>query len=183
MKKKKTNEIKKIVIKRNTSKAPFYLVTLDEKPISIDGYEYDSSGSPNFCKLSLAEVEEIEILGVFHLIPMPERLELIKWAYKTLKKDGMVRIESPHWSHSKAYMDPGVCWPPLTADFFFLTKEDHRKQLAPHVPLDVDFDYSVSGAYDKNDAYVALRNVETKGVFMHRNINTTTDIIAVLKKR
>ena len=114
---------------------------------------------------------------------MTHRLGLIEWAYKVLKKDGMVRIESPHWSHSKAYMDPGVCWPPLTADFFFLTKEEHRKQLAPHVHLDVDFDYSVSGAYGKDDAYVALRNAETKGVFMHRNINTTTDIIAVLKKR
>ena len=37
--------------------------------------------------------------------------------------------------------------------------------------------------HDPNDAWVAFRNMETKGVLMSRNINTTTDMIATITKR
>jgi len=130
-----------------------------------------------------SDVGEIEVLGLFHLLTMDQRVELVKTCYNILKKDGICRVVAPHWSSSKAYMDPGIQWPPVAAEFFFLTKAEHRKQLAPHVDFgDVDFFYSISGNYDTNDAFVAMRNDETKSTFMHRNINCTTDIVVNLHK-
>lgn len=164
----------KITVKRNSKNTPFYL-------IDIDGKEKSGNTLP---ALKAGSIDEIDILGIFHLIDAKTRCDIIVWAYKTLKKGGVCRIISPHWSHSKAYADPGVVWPPVTAEFFFLTNKGVREAAAPHVDtLPVDFDYNVAGAYDPNDAWIAGRNDETKQVFMHRNINVTTEIIATLTKK
>ena len=176
MKKKKEELVNKITITRNKIRQPFYSILVDGKEIfTQDPLHHGFADSK--------EVSEIEFLGIFHLIDIESRMQFIEWAYNALKKGGTCRIVAPHWSHSKAYMDPGVIWPPVTAEFFYLCRGDVRKQMAPHVEFPVDFDYTVAGSYDSNDAYVAMRNDETKSVFMHRNINTTTDIIVTLIKR
>jgi hypothetical protein len=168
-------KIEKISISRNTNPAPFLIVEIDGTKKELDIKDLPK----------LTEVESIEVVGVFHLVDAAKRCELIKWLYRSLVKDGKAVIVGPHWSHGKAYMDPGVVWPPLTAEFFFLTDKDHRTKMAPHVKeLDgVDFRFIINGAWDPNDTYVAARNQETKMVFMHRNINTTTDILVTLTKK
>jgi hypothetical protein len=112
-----------------------------------------------------------------------ERIPFFNELYRVMKVGAKATIVCPNWSHERAYGDPTHKWPPISTWTFFYINKGWRDVNAPHVGYTCDFDHAVSGSHDPNDNYVAYRNLETKYVIMYRNVNTTTDIIAVLTKR
>src|SRR5271157_5671133 len=120
----------KRVIKRNPKPTPLLLVGNDSNSTTL---ELNVDSLPE-----VRNLDEIEVVGVFHLLTMSERCSLICWAYGALRgrisngdhqrAGGMLRIASPHWSHGLAYADPTVQWPPLTMEFFLCSNEAFRKQ-------------------------------------------------------
>ena len=69
------------------------------------------------------QVDKIHIHGVFHLLNAEKRIELLEWAYKSLIPNGQLIINVPAWYHGRSYFDPGVQWPPISAEFFMLTNK------------------------------------------------------------
>jgi hypothetical protein len=176
----------KMVIKRNPKPSPMLLIGTDSDSSTL---EVNVDGLP-----AAKDLDEIEVVGVFHLLTMAERCALICWAYKSLRdsvskgdlprKGGILRLASPHWSHGLAYADPTVQWPPLTMEFFLCSNEAFRKQNAPYLEqLPVDFDVGWAGSYDNQDPWISMHADEVKSERMQHNINATREIIATMTKR
>lgn len=176
----------KMVIKRNPRATPMLLIGTDSDSTTL---EVNVDGLP-----AARDLDEIEVVGVFHLLTMAERCSLIRWAHGALRdsvsagefqrKGGILRVASPHWSHGLAYADPTVQWPPLTMEFFLCSNEAFRKQNAPYLEqLPVDFDVGWAGSYDNQDAWISMHADEVKSERMQHNINATREIIATMTKR
>lgn len=122
-----------------------------------------------------------------------ERIHFFNELYRVLKPGAQARIITPHWSHERAYGDPTHQWPPVCSWTYFYLDKNWREVNAPHCGYTCDFMLSpreagdpvtvLSGIHDPNDAWVAFRTLEVKQVFMARNINTTTDMVATLTKK
>jgi hypothetical protein len=182
----KANRLTKMMIKRNPKPSPMLLIGTDSDSSTL---EVNVDGLP-----AAKDLDEIEVVGVFHLLTMAQRCSLICWAYGALRKrvsngdhqqaGGVLRIASPHWSHGLAYADPTVQWPPLTMEFFLCSNEAFRKQNAPYLEsLPVDFDVGWAGSYDNQDVWISMHADEVKSERMQHNINATREIIATLTKR
>lgn len=128
-------------------------------------------------------VDEIHSSHFVEHLTNKERILFFNECYRILKPKGKMEIITPHWSHERAYGDPTHQWPPVTSWMYFYLNADWRKVNAPHVGYTCDFDYNLIGTHDPNDVWVAMRNQETKGILMTRNINTVTDLIAHLTKK
>jgi len=112
-----------------------------------------------------------------------DRVLFMNEAWRVLQDKAKFTIVCPHWSHERAYGDPTHKWPPVNSWTFYYMNKGWRDVNAPHCGYTCDFDFGVAGSFDPNDSYVANRNIETKMIFMSRNINVTTDIIATLNKK
>lgn len=129
-------------------------------------------------------VDEVICVNFIHRLTNDGRVHFFNELFRVLKEGKQARVVTPHWSHEKAYGDLDVQWPPVTAFTYFHTTKQWREMNAPHVTkLKCDFDWVLAGSHDANDEWVTFRSQEVKQVFMHRNINTTTDLIATLTKR
>lgn len=120
------------------------------------------------------------------------RVRFFNELYRVLKPKATARIITPHWSNNRAYGDFDHKWPPVADFMYYYLMKEWRKQNAPHndaetlkngFGLSCDFDWGLSGTFDPNDAWVSMRNQETKGIHMGRNINCTVDLIAILTKK
>lgn len=129
------------------------------------------------------EVDEVHCSHFLEHLTGVERVHFFNELYRVLKPGGQARIITPHWSHERAYGDPTHQWPPVCSWTYFYLDAGWRDINAPHVGYTCDFGYVLAGTYDPNDAYVAFRTAEVKQVFMSRNINTVTDLIATLTKK
>jgi SAM-dependent methyltransferase len=127
-------------------------------------------------------VDEIHCSHFLEHLTGKERIDFFNKIYTILKPKGKVTIITPHWSHERAYGDPTHQWPPVTGWLYLYLIRDWRANNAPHVGYTCNFTHNLIGTHDPNDAWVSLRNLETKGVLMTRNINTTTDLVAHLVK-
>jgi hypothetical protein len=130
-------------------------------------------------------LERVDLTNL-HLLNAAGRVMVITIAHRKLKQGGQLGIVGPHWSHGRAYADPRAEWPPLAGEFFVLAHKQTREQFAPGLEKlwgDVDFDYTIGGAFEPSDAYVAARNDETRSTLMTRNVNTTTELHVTLTKR
>lgn len=111
-----------------------------------------------------------------------ERIKFFNNLYRILKPKGSATIITPHWSHERAYGDPTHKFPPVCTWTYFYLMKGWRDVNAPHSGYTCNFDASLQGVHDPNDAWVAMRNMETKAILMQRNINTTTDLVATITK-
>lgn len=127
-------------------------------------------------------VDEVNSSHFVEHLTGAERIHFFNELYRVLKLGGQARIITPHWSHERAYGDPTHQWPPICSWTFFYLHKGWRDVNAPHVGYTCNFGHVISGSWDPNDAWINFRNNETKAVLMSRNINTTTDLIAVLTK-
>lgn len=130
-----------------------------------------------------ASVDEVHCSHFLEHLTGQERVHFFNELYRVLKPGAQARIITPHWSHERAYGDPTHQWPPVCSWTYFYLDKGWCEVNAPHAGYACDFTYVLVGTHDPNDAWVAFRNMETKGVLMSRNINTTTDMIATLTKR
>lgn len=128
-------------------------------------------------------VDEVHCSHFLEHLTGAERIHFFNELMRVLKPGAPARIITPHWSHERAYGDPTHQWPPICSWTYFYLQKAWRDVNAPHAGYTCDFDYVLAGTHDPNDAWVAFRNMETKGVLMSRNINVTTDLIANLTKR
>jgi SAM-dependent methyltransferase len=132
-------------------------------------------------------VDEVHSSHFVEHLDAKERVHFFNELYRVLKPGASARIVTPHWSHERALGDPSHKWPPVCGWTYFYLEKSWRESNAPHVSgpgwYECDFSYTLAGSHDPNDAYVAFRNLETKMVMMQRNINTTTDLIAVITKK
>lgn len=112
-----------------------------------------------------------------------ERIVFFNELYRILVPGAQARIITPHWSHERAYGDPTHQWPPITGMTYVYLMREWREQNAPHVGYTCNFEVVMTGFHDPNDHWVANRTMETKTVLMSRNINCTTDLVAVLTKK
>ena len=129
-------------------------------------------------------VDEVVSINFIHKLDNAGRIHFFNELYRVLKEGKQARVVTPHWSHERAYADPDVQWPPVTAFNYFYTSKQWRDTNAPHLAskFKCDFEWVLAGSHDQNDEWVAFRTQEVKQVYMHRNINTTTDLIATLTK-
>jgi hypothetical protein len=128
------------------------------------------------------ECDSIKINGVFHLISAEQRIELLEWAFRSLIPSGKLVIQVPSWYHGRSYSDPGVQWPPLSAEFFLLSNKGFREANMPHVYINCNFEVNASFAFDSSDVYVSMRNQETQATLLSRNVNTCTEYFITLTK-
>lgn len=128
-------------------------------------------------------VDSIECSHFLEHLDGAERIKFFNELNRVLKKGGTARIVTPHWSHERAYGDPTHKFPPVCSWTYFYLNNDWRKANAPHAGYTCDFDFTLAGIHDPNDAWVAYRNQETKAILMSRNINTVTDLLANLTKK
>lgn len=130
-------------------------------------------------------VDSVICGGFIHRLTAEGRIHFFNELYRVLKPGKQARITTPHWSHERAYAEPDVQWPPVTAFTYFYTAKQWREANSPQFAgkFKCDFDWVLAGSHDQNDEWVAFRTQEVKQVYMHRNINTTTELIATLTKR
>lgn len=127
--------------------------------------------------------DQIKIYGIFHLVDVAKRIDLLDWAYKTLKPGGQLVIQVPCWYNGRAYADPYVVWPPLSWEFFTFANKQVREANIPYLEMECNFNMAPPAfGYDQNDTYVALRNDETKATLLSRNVNTATEIFITFHK-
>lgn len=112
-----------------------------------------------------------------------ERVSFFNELYRVMEVGAEARIITPHWSHERAYGDPTHQWPPITSMMYFYLIKEWRDLNASYVGYNCDFGVVMTGYHDQNDTWISYRNQETKSVLMTRNINTTTDLVAVLTKK
>jgi SAM-dependent methyltransferase len=129
------------------------------------------------------EVDEIHCSHFLEHLTGQERIHFFNELYRVLKPGGQARIITPHWSHERAYGDPTHQWPPVCSWTYFYLDAPWREINAPHTGYKCDFSYVLAGTYDPNDEWVAFRTAEVKQIYMSRNINTVTDLIANLTKK
>jgi predicted SAM-dependent methyltransferase len=129
------------------------------------------------------EVDEVHCSHFLEHLTGAERIHFFNELYRVLKPGGQARIITPHWSHERAYGDPTHQWPPVCSWTYFYLDAPWREVNAPHTGYNCDFTYVLAGTHDPNDEWVAFRTMEVKQVYMSRNINTTTDLIATLTKK
>lgn len=128
-------------------------------------------------------IDLIRILGVLHLVSAEKRIEILEWAYKSLGPTGQLLLQVPAWYHGRSYCDPGVVWPPISAEFFMLMNKEFRTANMPHVVMECDFHVNAAFSYDGNDVFVAFRNAETQATLLARNVNTCTDFVLTCTKK
>ncbi len=138
---------------------------------------------PDVYQLAPDSVDEVHCSHFLEHLTGKQRVSFFNELYRVLKPGAQARIITPHWSHERAYGDPTHQWPPVCSWTYFYLDKGWCEVNAPHAGYACDFTYVLVGTHDPNDAWVAFRNMETKGVLMSRNINTTTDMIATLTKR
>jgi SAM-dependent methyltransferase len=130
-------------------------------------------------------VDEVICANFLHRLTAEQRIHFFNELHRVLKPGKQARITTPHWSHERAYAEPDVQWPPVNAFTYFYTSKNWREANAPKwiAQFKCDFDWVLAGTHDQNDEWVAFRTQEVKQVYMHRNINTTTELIATLTKK
>lgn len=129
-------------------------------------------------------VDEVICHGFLHKLTQEGRTHFFNELHRVLKPGKQARVVTPHWSHERAYGDPDVQWPSVTAFTYFYTSAEWRKNNDPRPSkLKCDFDWVIAGSHDPNDEWVAFRSQEVKQTYMHRNINTTTELIVTMTKR
>lgn len=130
-------------------------------------------------------VDEVVCGNFLHRLTAEQRIHFFNELHRVLKPGKQARITTPHWSHEKAYGALDAQWPPVTAFTYFYTSKQWREANAPQFEkaFKCDFEWVLAGSHDANDEWVAFRTQEVKQVYMHRNINTTTDLIATLTKK
>lgn len=112
-----------------------------------------------------------------------ERVAFFNEVCRVLKVGAQCRVIVPNWSHERAYGDPTHKFPPMCSFSFLYLNKAWRDVNAPHSGYTCDFDATVVGTFDPNDAWIAYRTNEVKAQFMQRNVNTCMDIIATLTKK
>lgn len=134
-------------------------------------------------KIADNSVEEVICTNFLQKLNNEGRIHFFNELYRVLKEGKQARIITIHWSHERAYADLEAQWPPVTAFTYFYTSKQWRETNAPHLTqFKCNFDWVLAGSHDQNDDWVAFRNQDVKQVLMHRNINTTTDLIATMTK-
>jgi hypothetical protein len=111
-----------------------------------------------------------------------ERVHFFNELYRVLKPGAQARIITPHWSHERAYGDPTHQWPPVCSWTYHYLNQEWRIKNAPHTGYCCNFAYNLSGAFDPADDFIKDITQNVKFQRMTRNINTTTDLIALLTK-
>lgn len=127
-----------------------------------------------------SSVEDVHCSHFLEHLTGAERIHFFNELYRVLKPGKQARIITPHWSHERAYGDPTHQWPPVCGWTYFYLGKGWRDVNAPHVGYVCDFEWVLAGAHDPNDEWVAFRTPEVKQIYMSRNINTTTDLIATI---
>lgn len=127
-------------------------------------------------------IDSIHIFGIFQLISAKKRIEILEWAYKSLDPCGKLVIQVPCWYNGRAYADPGVQWPPLSAEFFLLSNKGFRENNMPHIEMKCNFEVNAAFAFDAGDVYVSMRNQETQATLLSRNVNTCTEFFITFTK-
>ena len=127
-------------------------------------------------------VDEVHASHFVEHLTGAQRVVFFNNLYRVMKDKAIATIITPHWSHERAYGDPTHMWPPVTSWMYFYLTKAWRDGNAPHAGYNCNFSYNLVGTHDPNDAWVAFRNAETKGILMTRNINTVTDLIAYITK-
>jgi SAM-dependent methyltransferase len=129
-------------------------------------------------------VDEVVCGNFLQRLTAQQRVHFFNELYRVLKPGKQARIVTPHWSHEKYYAEPDVQWPPVTAFTYFYLSKQWREVNAPRFAdaFKCEFEWVLAGSHDQNDEWVAFRTQEVKQVYMHRNINTTTELIATLTK-
>jgi len=135
--------------------------------------------------LASDSVDEVICVNFLHRLTAEQRIHFFNELHRVLKPGKQARVTTPHWSHERAYAEPDVQWPPVNAFTYFYTSKQWREANAPKwiAQFKCDFDWVLAGSHDQNDEWVAFRTQEVKQVYMHRNINTTTELIATLTKK
>jgi hypothetical protein len=131
---------------------------------------------------AIEPIDSIKINGVFHLLKSDKRIDLLEWAWDSLVPSGKLVIQVPAWSHGRAYADPGVQWPPLSAEFFLLSNKGFRENNMPHIEMKCNFEVNAAFAFDAGDVYVSMRNQETQATLLSRNVNTCTEFFITFTK-
>jgi SAM-dependent methyltransferase len=129
------------------------------------------------------QVDEVHCSHFLEHLTGKERISFFNELYRVLKPKATARIITPAWSNERAYGDPTHQWPPVTTWTYLYLNKDWRTVNAPHVDYTCDFDAVMCGTIDPNDAFVSMRNDETKGNLMRYNINTNVDLIATVTKK
>lgn len=155
--------------------------------IGIDSISFPNVDLVHDVRLGLpykdGEVDEVHTSHFVEHLDGSERVAFFNEVFRVLKVGGIIRVIVPNWSHERAYGDPTHKFPPMCSFSFLYLNKQWRDGNAPHSGYTCDFDATVVGTFDPNDAWVAFRTSEVKGQFMQRNVNTCMDIIATLTKR
>lgn len=179
MAKKKQMEVTKLDIGCGTNKLEGY-TGMDV--IAFDGVDIVHDARVTPWPIADGCVEEVHCSHFLEHLTGNERIPFFNELYRVLKVGGQARIITPHWSHERAYGDPTHCFPPVCSWTYFYLDKVWRAINAPHAGFDCHFGYVLTGTHDPNDTWVAARSMDVKQVLMTRNINTCTDLIAVITK-
>jgi SAM-dependent methyltransferase len=125
-------------------------------------------------------VDEVHSSHFVEHLTNPERIHFWNELGRVLKKGGVARIITPHWSNACAYGDPTHQWPPMSEWAAYYLNKDWRDANAPHAPLTCDFDFVIGGGWD---AWLETRSMDTKMFAMSKYINSYRDLIFTLTKK
>lgn len=125
-------------------------------------------------------VDEVHSSHFVEHLTNAERIGFWNELGRVLKKGGVARIITPHWSNACAYGDPTHQWPPMSEWAAYYLNKAWRDVNAPHAPITCDFDFVIGGGWD---AWLEPRNMDTKVFAMSHYINSYRDLIITLTKR
>lgn len=128
-------------------------------------------------------VDEVHCSHFVEHLDGTERVAFFNELHRVMKPGAQARIITPHWSHERAYGDPTHKFPPVCGWTFFYLEKSWRDVNGPHTGYTCDFSYVIWGSHDPNDTWVSMRNQELKAIFMARNINVVTDLVATITKK
>lgn len=109
-----------------------------------------------------------------------ERIVFWNELYRVLAPEGKAQIITPHWASCRAYGDPTHKWPPISEFAFYYLSEEWRRNNAPHVPLECNFD--ATWGYSLHPA-LAPRNQEYQQFAIQNYKEACQDIVATVVKR
>lgn len=126
------------------------------------------------------EVAEVFASHFFEHLRNDERVVFMNELYRVMRVGSQARIISPNWSHVCAYGDPTHQWPPVGEWAAYYWNKEWREREAPHATFTCDFDFVVGGSWD---AWLEVKNGETRMFAMQRYVNSCRDIIFTITKR
>ncbi len=114
-----------------------------------------------------------------------QRMQFMEELYRILIPAGKAIMITPHWSSTRAYMDPTHKWPPVCeySYAYFDRNWREKERLHHYLPITCDFEYvSEFMVYDKKDLMDMLTKRFGPDSF-HNLLNVVDDIKTTLTKR